>query len=97
MWFDHWSKKIILTQDVSENRLVSNLHGELAGILGMATKEKANLQLTDSAISAQRAVINGFKARNGIPEDAMQVKLVAGGHNQRYLRLITSEVPQLAA
>ena len=71
-------EKIVLTPDVGENRLVSDLHGSLAGILGMATKEKAHPQLTDSMITRQIEVIEGSKTRKGVPEDALQVKLVAG-------------------
>ncbi|MEM9640120.1 MAG: recombinase family protein, partial [Pseudomonadota bacterium] len=51
--------KIVLTPDVGENRLVSDLHGSLAGILGMAIQEKAKLQLTDQEIAQQKAVIDG--------------------------------------
>ncbi len=70
--------KIVLTPDVGENRLVSDLHGSLAGILGMATKEKAQPQLTDQAIAQQKAVIDGSKNNRSAPEGASEVKLVAG-------------------
>ena len=71
-------EKIVLTPDVGENRLVADLHGDLAGILGMATKEKAKPQLTDSMISRQKEVIDGSQTCKSTPEGAQQVKLVAG-------------------
>ena len=58
--------------------LVSDLHGSLAGILGMATKSGSSPKLTDSAITKQIEVIEGSKTRNGVPKDTMQIKLVAG-------------------
>ena len=71
-------EKIVLTPDVGENRLVSDLHGDLAGTLGMATKGGSSPKLTDSAITKQIEVIEGFKTSKGALEDVMQVKLVAG-------------------
>ena len=53
--------KIVLTPDAGENRLVSDLNGSLAGILGMATQEKAKPQPTDQVIAQQKAVIDGSK------------------------------------
>ncbi|AEI95622.1 hypothetical protein RLO149_c037070 [Roseobacter litoralis Och 149] len=51
---------IAITPSVGENRLVSDLHGELVGSLGMAAKAQVHPQLTDLAITAQKAVIDGF-------------------------------------
>jgi len=54
----------------------------------MATKEKANPQLTDSEISAQKAVISGSINDESTREGALQVKLVAGGRNRRNLPML---------
>ena len=70
--------KIVLTPDVGENRLVSDLHGSLAGILGVAVQEKAKPQLTDQVIAQQKAVIDRSKNNGSALEGASEVKLVAG-------------------
>lgn len=49
-----------MTPFLGENRLVSDLHGELVSSLGMAAKEQVHPQLTDLAITAQKAVIDEF-------------------------------------
>ena len=71
-------EKIVLTPDESENRLVSDLHGSLAGILALSDETKSKSQLTNAALDAHKAALGLVQNDESAPEGASQVKLVAG-------------------
>jgi site-specific DNA recombinase len=71
-------EKIVLTPDESENRLMSDLHGNLAGILSLSAETKSRTQLTDSAIDAHKSTLGLEQKCKNAPEGVSQVKLVAG-------------------
>ncbi|WP_299861649.1 recombinase zinc beta ribbon domain-containing protein [uncultured Roseobacter sp.] len=71
-------EKIVLTPDESENRLISGLHGNLAGILSLSAETKSRTQLTDSAIDTHKSTLGLEQKCKNAQEGVSQVKLVAG-------------------
>jgi len=71
---------------VSEVRMIPDDAAEHGHVIELYGELGAVLALADSRNEEPRRVTGG-----------VSYSVVAGGHNQRYLRLITSEVPQLAA
>ncbi|MFV1566720.1 MULTISPECIES: recombinase family protein, partial [unclassified Phaeobacter] len=66
-------EKIVLTPDESENRLVSDLHGSLAGILALSDETKSKSQLTNAALEAHNAALGLVQNDESAPEGASQV------------------------
>ncbi|MCD1628274.1 recombinase family protein, partial [Seohaeicola saemankumensis] len=71
-------EKIVLTPDESENRLVADLHGDLAGILTLSAGPKPSSHINDATIAASRAALGEGPTCESAPEGASQDKLVAG-------------------
>ncbi|MBO9462445.1 recombinase family protein [Labrenzia sp. R5_0] len=71
-------EKIVLTPDESENRLVADLFGNLAGILAMSAEKHSHAGVNNAAIEAHKAALD-----QELPEETgnaapSQDKLVAG-------------------
>ena len=79
-------EKIVLTPDESENRLVADLHGDLAGILTLSAGPKPSSHINDATIAASRAALGEGPTCESAPEGASQDKLVAGGRSKLNLR-----------
>ncbi|EAP78133.1 recombinase family protein [Roseovarius nubinhibens] len=71
-------EKIVLSPHESENRLVADLHGNLAGILTLAAGPKPTSQINDTTIAASWAALGVDPKSESAPEGASQDKLVAG-------------------
>jgi site-specific DNA recombinase len=71
-------EKIVLTLDESENRLVADLHGDLAGILTLAATTTSDSHINRTSLAASMAALSEAQTCKSAPEGASQVKLVAG-------------------
>jgi len=63
-------EKIVLTLDESENRLVADLHGNLAGILTLAAGSKPDTHINDTTLAASKAALGVDQTCESAPEGA---------------------------
>ena len=71
-------EKVVLTPHESENRLVADLHGDLAGILAMSVSTKGGRAIDADALARHRATL-GLTEAGTFGVDSVEEVLVAGG------------------
>ena len=71
-------EKVVLTPHESENRLVADLHGDLAGILAMSVSTKGGRAIDADALARHRATLGLIEAATFGMDSAQRIKLVAG-------------------
>ena len=70
--------KITLTPDEGEDRLVADLHGELAGIIALAASRKHLESMDEAALQRHMETFAAERRAFETAEDAYKNKLVAG-------------------
>ncbi|MEP0190057.1 MAG: recombinase family protein [Paracoccaceae bacterium] len=71
-------EKIVLTPDESENRLVADLHGDLAGILAISADKKSLSEVDETELARHKALLGLDKPEESDAGENQQDKLVAG-------------------
>jgi site-specific DNA recombinase len=71
-------EKIVLTPDEREDRLVVDLHGDLAGILAISADHPSQHKFDETEIIKHKKLLEPVKASGAFETDDQQVKLVAG-------------------
>ena len=79
-------EKIVLTPDESENRLVADLYGDLAGILSMSAEMQGFPGMDESAIEQHKTALGLNGSVDTCLDSVNKVKLVEGELNRLNLR-----------
>ncbi|CTQ75984.1 hypothetical protein [Roseibium alexandrii] len=67
-----------MTPDEREDRLVVDLHGDLAGILAISADHPSQLKFDETEIFKHKKLLEPVRASRADDFDDKQVKLVAG-------------------
>jgi site-specific DNA recombinase len=71
-------EKIVLTPDEREDRLVVDLHGDLAGILAISASHPSHLKFDETEILKHKKLLEPVKASGAFETDDQQVSVVLG-------------------